>query len=92
MQPGDERQMIEILRAEVRDLKADLYGDASRRLVGLIAQFEGMREEMAALRVDLGKLLAWRDQVLFLMRVGVGVMSAGGLAQVIALVRAFAEG
>lgn len=59
------------LKSDVRDLKSDFYGDKSRHVEGMLEQFAAMRLEIGALREDFAKFLSWRRDITVALRVGV---------------------
>lgn len=96
MQPDEQlvviEQRINELSTDMRDMKAIVYGDTARRMAGLLEQFDSMRGEFGELRKDLGELLTWRREMTLLMRIGVGVLTIGGGANIIGLVQAYLGG
>lgn len=77
------------MEAELLNLKASVYGDNSRHIQGLLEQFAALRVEIGNLRTDLSDLLAWRREVTLMLRWGLGFLGTGGIAQVAALVKAW---
>lgn len=96
MVPDEQLAMIEQrvneLSTDMRDMKAIVYGDTARRMAGLLEQFDAMREEFKSLRADLGELLTWRREMTLLMRIGVGVMTIGGGANIIGIIQSYLGG
>jgi hypothetical protein len=96
MSVDDVRQQIAVIDRRVIDIEADLaslktsvYGDTTMRILGLLDQFGALSTEIASLRKDLSELLTWRREVTLLMRAGLAILSVGGGAQVIALLKAW---
>lgn len=80
---------VDALRGEVEQLKVAVYGDATLRILGLLDQFEALRTEIGSLRKDLSELLTWRREMTLLLRAGLAILSVGGGAQIIALLKAW---
>lgn len=80
---------VDALRVEVEQLKVAVYGDATLRILGLLDQFEALRTEIGSLRKDLSELLTWRREMTLLLRAGLAILSVGGGAQIIALLKAW---
>ena len=80
---------VDALRSEVEQLKVSLYGDGSRHIQGLLEQFGALRQEIAKLHDDLSDLIAWRREMTLLMRAGLAILSVGGGAQIMALLKAW---
>lgn len=85
-------QRVHELSTDMRDMKAIVYGDTARRMAGILEQFDEMRVEFGGLRKDLGELLTWRREMTLLMRIGVGLLTIGGGANIIGLVQAYLGG
>ena len=80
---------VDAMRGEVEQLKVAVYGDATLRILGLLDQFEALRTEIGSLRKDLSELLTWRREMTLLLRAGLAILSVGGGAQIIALLKAW---
>lgn len=85
---GFDRRMIDI-EAELSNLKTSVYGDNNRHIQGLLEQFAALRAEIGNLRTDLSELLTWRREVTLMLRIGLGFLGTGGVAQVAALIKAW---
>ena len=70
--------LIYSLNTEMRDMKAAVYGDGARRMMGLLEQFEAMRQEFIGLRNDLSELVAWKTQLVFWLKIGVTAIGLTG--------------
>jgi hypothetical protein len=94
--PGDPltglEHRVNEMSADVRDLKAAVYGDGARRLSGLMDQLDLMRQEFVGLRKDLSDLLTWKQQLMFWLKVGVGAVSVTGGASWISVLQTWAGG
>lgn len=77
------------METELVNLKTSVYGDNSRHIQGLLEQFAALRAEIGNLRTDLSELLTWRREVTLMLRVGLGFLGTGGIAQVAALIKAW---
>ena len=79
------------IEQRVGDLENAVLGNATLRITGLAAQLHDLGDEIEALRADLAALLSWRRDLTVYMRVGVGMLSIGGLSGLAQLVKMFSS-
>lgn len=89
---GVLEQRVNEISTDMRDLKAAVYGDGARRMMGLLDQFEAMRQEFIGLRHDLSELVAWKTQLMFWLKIGVGAVGVTGGASWISVFQIWAGG
>lgn len=88
---GLEHRVNEI-SSDLRDLKAAVYGDGARRMLGMLDQIDAMRREFSELREDLTELISWKTQLMFWLKIGVTAVGVTGGASWISVFQTWAGG
>ena len=70
--------LINNLNTEMNYMKAAVYGDGTRRMMGILEQFDAIRLEFVGLRNDLSELVAWKTQLVFWLKIGVTAIGLTG--------------